>query len=254
MRVNARRILFPILMFGFLFGISSTAKADALSFTTFSFNQIKFTSSSGTAVFTMTAFTTRAVASNSLGAIQDISADPIPQSNASVQFASASGGVISPNFGVGSSTTADPRGDVTSGAFAVGEITGTLVVNGAEGAVDVTLSAIQTFLQHVETDEFGGMAESDILFNVFLNGIPIFSLQVERTVNATGANLLTHIESLEQISRTFSVQAGTTNTIVIRASTNSIANSEVPEPATVLLLVSGLGAMTGVLKKKRKNV
>ena len=73
MRVNARKILFPILMFGFLFGVSSTANADALSFTTFSFNQIQFTSSSGTAVFTMTAFTTRAVAQNSLGAIQVIS-------------------------------------------------------------------------------------------------------------------------------------------------------------------------------------
>jgi hypothetical protein len=33
-----------------------------------------------------------------------------------------------------------------------------------------------------------------------------------------------------------------------------VINSEVPEPATIVMLVSGLGVMTGVLKKRRKKV
>ena len=253
MRVNARKVLFPVLMLGLLLGISSTARADALAFTTFSFSNIQFTSQSGTAVFTPTALNTRALAQNSLGNIQDnvSTTFPIAQANSSVPFASASGVAVTPNLSVGSSTTADPHGAVTSGSLGVGELTGTLVVNGADGAVTITISALQTFLQHVETNEFGLLAESDILFNVFVNGSPVFSLQVDREFPISGPNLLSHVEGSSQISRTFTVQGGATNTIVIRASTSSIAQSTVPEPTTVLLFVSGLGALTGVLKKRR---
>ena len=59
------------------------------------------------------------------------------------------------------------------------------------------------------------------------------------------------------ISKTFSLQFAVVNTIEFRMGADSFAGNnvnEVPEPATMVLLVSGLGFMAGVLKKRRKTV
>lgn len=256
MRGKAPRVFAPaLLLLGLLLGTSATARADAIAFTSYSFTNIQFTSATGTAVFTPTALNTRALVQNSLGEIQDnvSTTFPIAQANSSVNFASGSAVAVTPNISVGAGTTADPRGPVTSSSFAVAMLNGTLVVTGAEGTVNVTVSGIQTLLQHVETDEFGVLAEAEILFDMFLNGVPVFSLQVDRLMLVMGPNGLGHVEGTSQISRIFQLQAGTTNTIQFRVSTTSLAISEVPEPATVVLLVSGLGFMTGVLKKRRKQ-
>jgi hypothetical protein len=61
------------------------------------------------------------------------------------------------------------------------------------------------------------------------------------------------IQGSGQLAGTIRLQAGVENTIFARLSTGSFAASEVPEPATVVLLVSGVGFMTGVLKKTRKK-
>jgi hypothetical protein len=57
------------------------------------------------------------------------------------------------------------------------------------------------------------------------------------------------------VSRTFSLQFGAVNTIELRIGANGFANevNAVPEPASMLLLVSGLGFMAGVLKKRLKT-
>ena len=255
MKVRSLKVFAPALLLVLLLSASSTAYADAIAFTSFSFTQIQFTAATGTAVFTPTALNTRAQVTNSLGGLQDnvSSTFPIAQANSSVTFASASGTAVTPNISVGGSTTADPRGAVTSSGFALATLTGTLVVTGAEGAVNVTVSGIQTLLQHVETDEFGVFAESGINFDMFLNGLPVFSLQIDRLMPIQGPNGLGHVEGIQQIARLISVQAGATNNIEFRLSTTSIAVSDVPEPATVVLLVSGLGFMTGFLKQKRKQ-
>ena len=119
--------------------------------------------------------------------------------------------------------------------------------------VDVNISGLRTLLEHVETDQFGVRAQSEIFFNLHVNGSPVFSLQVERLNPRTGPNQLVVIEAVDQFSRTISLQAGTQNSIFIVLSTGAYAESEVPEPATIVLLVSGLGFMSGVLKKRRSR-
>jgi hypothetical protein len=129
-------------------------------------------------------------------------------------------------------------------------LTGTLVLSGAEGLVDVNISALQTFLWQVQTNEFGKYAESGLNFDFFVNGSPVFSLQID-ALHPVGPNGFGTVQGASQISRTITLQGGTENAIFVRLSSSSLAINEVPEPASVVLLISGLGFMTGVLKKRR---
>jgi hypothetical protein len=55
----------------------------------------------------------------------------------------------------------------------------------------------------------------------------------------------------------FSLQFGAVNTLELRMGAGAFGMNEVnevPEPATMVLMVSGLGFMAGVLKKRRKTV
>ena len=64
MRVKSLKVFTGVLMFGLLLGASSTAYADAVALTSFSFTNLQFTVSTGTAQFTVTAVMARADAGN----------------------------------------------------------------------------------------------------------------------------------------------------------------------------------------------
>jgi hypothetical protein len=239
-------------MFGLLLGASSTAYADAFSITSFSFTNLQFTPSAGTAQFTVTAVTARAEASN-LPLTQNITSNsfPIAQASAVVNGATAAATANATTHSLSADTTVSIGGcSCAAGSFGQATLTGTLVLSGAEGNVDVNISALQTFLWQVQNDEFGQYAESGLNFDLFVNGAPVFSLQVD-ALHPVGPNGFGTVQGADQISRTIRLQGGTENTIVARLSTTSLGINEVPEPASVVLLVSGLGFMTGVLKKRR---
>ena len=80
-------------------------------------------------------------------------------------------------------------------------MTGTLVLSGAEGDVDVNLSFLRTLLREVQTDQFGVLAESGTFFDLFVNGTPIFSVQVE-ALNPIGPNGFARVELTDQVLRT----------------------------------------------------
>jgi hypothetical protein len=90
--------------------------------------------------------------------------------------------------------------------------------------------------------------------DVFVNGSPVFSLQVEALFPRTGPNQFSASQFSSVISRNITLQGGSTNSIFVRLSATSLVINEVPEPASIVLLVSGLGALTGVLKKRRKTL
>jgi hypothetical protein len=244
-------------MFGLLLGASSTAYADSFSLTSFSFSNLQFTASAGTVQFTVTGASARADAGFNGGTqISNTSNTfPIAQTNAVVNGVTAAATANAASHSVSAETTAF-LGDCScaAGSFGQGILTGTLVLSGAEGPINVNITALQTLLWQVQTDAFGQYAESGLFFDLFLNGTPVFSLQVDALHPITGPNLSSMVQGSQEISRSITLQGGTTNTIEVRLqATSLVINNEVPEPATIVMLVSGLGFMTGVLKRRRRN-
>jgi hypothetical protein len=257
MRLKSPKVFAGVLMFGLLLCASSTAYADAFSLTSFSFNNIQFTPSAGTAQFTVTSVSARADAGIN-GGIQisnSSSSFPIAQASAVVNGMTAAATTNAATVSVGADTTAFLGGCTCSaGSFGQGLLNGTLVLSGAEGPVNVSISALRTIIWQVQTDAFGRYAESGTFMDVFVNGSPVFSLQVEALFPRTGPNQFSASQFSSVISRNITLQGGSTNSIFVRLSATSLVINEVPEPASIVLLVSGLGALTGVLQKRRKTL
>lgn len=258
MRVKSLKVFVPVVLFGLLLAASSTAHADTVVITTFT-STLQFNPATGTAVFTPTGASARANATNTLGETQDITSNtfPIAQTTAVVTFASTSMSVNDTNL-TGNATSSVSVGGCTCSAssFGTGIFTGTLVLLGGEGNVDVTFSLFRFGTGQVATDQLGMFAFAEVSYNLLLNGRSILS-QDQMLIEVEGPNRTGGFQlGPGAVSRVFSLQFGAVNTIELRISTVAagVEVSEVPEPATVGLLVSGLGFMAGVLKKRLKAV
>lgn len=256
MRVKLPSVFAGVLMFGLLLCASSTANADALAITGFSFTNFQFTPSAGTAQLTFTSAMARADA-GILNGVQDQNISnsfPVAQASAAVNGVTASATANALTNSVSANTSAFIGGcTCNAGSFGQAILTGTLVLSGVEGPVDVNISALRTLLWQVQTDAFGRYAESGLFFDLFVNGTPVFSFQVEALHPLLGPNQSSMSQAAEQISRTIRLQGGSTNTISARLSATSLVINEVPEPASIVLLISGLGALTSILKKTRNQ-
>jgi hypothetical protein len=256
MRVKSLKVFAGVLMFGLLLCASSTTYADAFSLTTFSFDNFRFTPSAGTAQLTLSTAFARADAGILGGPVISNSSTsfPIAQASAVLNGISASAIANASTNSISGTSTAFLGGCTCQGGssgFAM--LTGTLVLSGAEGPVDVNISALRSFLWQVQTDVFGRYAESGLFMDVLVNGSIVFSLQVEALHPILLPNQSSMVQAAEQISRNITLQGGSTNSIAVRINATSLVINEVPEPASVVLLVSGLGFMTGVLKKRRRK-
>jgi hypothetical protein len=116
----------------------------------------------------------------------------------------------------------------------------------------VTISGILDIVQSVVTDEFGVMAEAEALFDLAINGTLIFSHS--GPVLSIGRNSSDRLERTRLLSETITLQFNTEYRIAIGLGARSTAANEIPEPATLFLLVSGLGFVAGVVKTRRNRV
>jgi len=91
MRVKSLKVFVRVLLFGLLLGASSTAHADTVVITSFSFSNLQFNPATGTAVFTPTGASARAQAMNSLGENQDLSSNTFPISQATALVSNLAG-------------------------------------------------------------------------------------------------------------------------------------------------------------------
>jgi hypothetical protein len=254
MTVTSRKVFVRVLVLALLLGAASTANADAISFISVNVTNIQFTPAVGTATFTQTEARARAQAGNSLGEDQTIISNtfPVAQSAVAVTFASASAIANATNTSVSGVAQANVSGcSCAAGSLSQSMLTGTLVILGGEGNVNVTISGLFDGLTHLETDAFGEYVEVGWLFDVFVNDVSVFSIDFINT--RTGPNQLAGTQFSQQLSRVITLQYGAVNTIGIRLTPTALSINEVPEPATVTLLISGLGFMTGVIRKRRKR-
>ena len=260
MRVKSLKVFVRVLVFGSLLGASSTAHADTVVITSFSFSNLQFNPATGTAVFTPTGASARARATNSLGEDQDISSNtfPISQATALVTLANASISASATNVTANATSFVSVGGCTCSASsFGLGIFSGTLVILGGEGNVDVTFSIMPFATGQVTTDQFGTRAQAEVFFNLLLNGVSVLS-QDQMLIEVEGPNRTGQFQlGPGGMSKVFSLQFGAVNTIELRIGASAAAMNEVneiPEPATAALLVSGLGFMAGVLKKRRRTV
>jgi len=256
MRVPSLKVFAPILLFGLLLGASSTAAADTIVVTSISLSNFQFTPASGTATFTPTAASARARPVNSLGESLDLTSNtfPVATSTATVTFANANAtGNATNGTATAITSVTVPNCTCNAAAFGQATFTGTLVITGGQGPVDVLFSFVPSAMGQATTDQFGVFAEASVTYLVLLNGVAIFS-QDELLNGVTGPNQTAGFQLIpHEMSHSFTLQFGAVNTLEVRVNSNSIGANSIPEPATIVLLISGLGFMTGVLKKRRSD-
>lgn len=252
-RKSLSRLFVHILLLGLLLGASSTAYADAISISSVSFSNLQITSAAGTVVFTPTGASAVALATNSLGQTAPVMSStlPIAQASTAVLFASSSSVANTTTFSSEAHSLVTLTGCTCEASSAgQGNLSGTFVITGGDGNVNVNIGALFTTMQSVMTDQFGTFSQSQVITTLTLDGVAIFD--VTNIVNI-GRNLSDEETALHQISEAVSLQFNVPHTISIHIHAGSLAGNQVPEPATAVLLFSGLGFMAGFVRKRKKT-
>ena len=224
-----------------------------------SFSNLTFSSSSGTINFaggwTSESF---AEAQNSLG--EDNALDSFPQpTNTSVTqtatFATASGNAaVTPSLSGGASTNTTL---LDAPAEAIATATGTLsnffTISGASGtSVNVSVSALISYLLNVQTDSLGVQARTETIFSVDIDGLPALPLPFDNVFLVGSNSTMSTSSTSTSVKGTISLDPSIEHLIEVQADSESSA-IDTPEPSTMALLLAGLGSLAAWARKKRSH-
>ncbi len=249
------RLIVQVVLVGLLLGVWSTAAyADAISVSAVTFSNLQITPAAGTVTFTPTASSTVALATNSLGQTAPVMSNtfPIAQSNTAVTFASSSA-VANANTFTATANSLVALTDCTCAASSAGQanLSATFVITGGEGNVNVNISALFTTMSSLMTDQNGLFDQSQVITTLTVDGVAIFDVTNVFNITTNASDVQSRIH---QVSEAVTLAFNVPHTISIHIHAGSFAEHQVPEPATAVLLVSGLGFMAGFVKKRRKGV
>jgi len=109
-------------------------------------------------------------------------------------------------------------------------------------------------MQHVRTDSCGELAQSEVIFSLDIAdelGNVVFSLSFQ-SLRTIGRNSEIQRIISQALGNTAHLQFDTSYTIFIETDTESRGiTSPVPEPSTIVLMLSGLGLVRGFIRKRR---
>jgi hypothetical protein len=248
-----------VLLLGLLLGTSSSAYADAVAITSVTLSNIQLTPTSGTIVFSPPQSGPRtaanAVAINGFGEEDGSNQSESltrSESSASVTFANANAVSDFTNLLVSANSSV-----MLSGCLCDAEAEGlailrtSFMVIGGTGNVDVLFTGLVQSIQDLATDQLSLFAASDVDITMQVAGVNVFSFDPRLRLSG-GFNDSDNFEVQRQLSQILNLQFGQQYDIDIFVRANSrAAQNEIPEPATVVLLASGLGLTAGFMRKLR---
>lgn len=248
-----------VLLLGLLLGTSSSAYADTIAITSVSLSNFQIVPASGTVVFSTpqsgSPTTASGAAANSLGEeLGNSSLSPtFAQALTSITFASAGGTADLATMSVKANSSVLLPGCVCSAETeGLASLRLSFMITGGTGAVDVTLSGLSQTMQNLVTDEFSLFAVSESRISLNVIDVGTFSFNSSLRI---GPNDSTTLDTQRQLSQAVTLQFGHQYDLIVFVGSNSrAAQNEVPEPASVVLLVSGLGFMAGFVRKRRIGV
>ena len=172
-----------------------------------------------------------------------------------VTFASAHGMANAAGLVINCAANVNIPGCLPRSASSVarGSLANSFTITGGSGAVDVNISAMLDGMQHVLTDVCGELAESEVIFTLDVadsSGNVVFSLSFNSLLTIGRSAELQSMIS-QALAGTAHLQFNTEYSIFIETDTESRGiTSPVPEPSTMVLLLSGLSLITGFVRKQ----
>jgi len=249
-----------VLLVGLLLSASSSAFADAVAITSITVSNFQLVPASGTITFLGPQFSPRTIAaanaSNtaSTGLFEEtanIQQSPTrAEASTNITFASASGVSDFTTFFLSANANAMLSGcSCTATAEGAASLHERFMIVGGTGNVNLTVSALVQTLQDLVTDQLSLFAASEIDIDLQVAGVTIFSFDPSLNIAFLDSQ---NFETQRQLSQILTLQFGQTYNLDLFIRGNArAAQNEVPEPATMVLLISGLGTMAGFVKGRR---